>query len=257
VSLERLDPEVRAIVECAADRAIAEGAKAVLLTGSQARGSASPGSDIDLFVVGDGPAESHEIVDGHLLSVHWWTPEQARQRMSDPPSAFVSVFAWRDAEVVADPLGVGAELKQVARDWSWDALGSEADAWVADRLLALAEYVSKLARALEDGRYLDAAATRSHLALALAEVGAVVNRITSRSENGLWETIADSGDARWRELLARALAAGKEDVTTSGEAALQLFRWLASSIEPTLQPAQRAVMEYALAGRGRGVRPSP
>ena len=257
MGLDRLDPKVRAVVEGAARRLTDEGAKAVLLTGSHARGRASPDSDIDVFVVGDGPAEVHEVVEGRLVSIHWWTPEQARQRLSDPSSAFVAAFAWCDAEVVEDPLGVGAELKQVALDWTWDALGSEADSWAADRLVALAEYVPKLERALEESRCLDAAATRSHLALALAEVGAVVNRITARSENGLWETIADSGDERWRELLTRALAAGDEDVSTSAEATVELFRWLASAVEGTLQPAQRAVVEHVLERRGERRAPLP
>jgi predicted nucleotidyltransferase len=245
VSLDCLDPAVRAIVEQAARESIAAGGKAVLLTGSQARGTARPGSDIDLFVVGDGPTETHELIGDRMLSVHWWTPDEARQRMADPSKAFVAVFAWRDAVIVEDPIGVGAELKAVAEQWTWATVAREADAWIGDRMVELAEYASKLSRALEEGRRLDAAATRSQLALGLAGSGAVAHRVTARSQNGLWETIAESGDEEWHGLFERALGAGDEDVAASAEAALELFARLALEVDPILQPAQRQVLAHA------------
>jgi hypothetical protein len=157
----------------------------------------------------------------------------------------IAVFAWRDAKVVVDPLGVGAELKAFADAWTWDDLTNDADAWVVDRLVGLSEYVSKLERALAEERRLDAAAIRSQLALGLADVAAVVNRITSSSENGLWETIADSGGEECRELLEQALAVGDEDLNVSARAAVALFRWLAHAADPLFQPAQREIVLHA------------
>jgi hypothetical protein len=257
VGLDQLDSAVRRIVQSVTERLTAQGAHAVLLTGSHARGTAGPRSDIDLFVVGDGPDEAHEVIDERMVSIHWWTPDRARQRMSHPASAFVSVFAWRDATILHDPLGVAAELKAVAEAWTWEALDREADAWAADRLVGLSEYVSKLERALEDGRCLDAAATRCELAVGLVELAAVANRITSVSENGLWETVAASGNGEWRALLDRALGAGNEDLPTSVAALIELFASLARALQPTLQPAQREVVAHALENLGERLEPLP
>jgi hypothetical protein len=177
--------------------------------------------------------------------------------MSHPSTAFVAVFAWRDASIVEDRLAVAAELKAVADEWSWEKIDREADAWAADRLVGLSEYVSKLERALQDGRCLDAAAIRCELALGLAELGAVVHRITSQSENGLWETIAGSDGRDWRNMLERALAAGGEDLAASSEAAIALFASLARALEPTLQPPQRDVVAHALKNQRERLEPLP
>jgi predicted nucleotidyltransferase len=75
MDLEELDPEVRRIASSLSKRLLDQGAKAVLLTGSQVRGRARPDSDIDVFVVGDGPEAAHEVVDGRIVSTHWSCPE--------------------------------------------------------------------------------------------------------------------------------------------------------------------------------------
>lgn len=113
--------------------------------------------------------------------------------MSEPASALIAVFGWRDAVLLDDPTGVGAELQAEARAWSWEKIERKADAWAADQLVGLAEYLPKLMGALEEDRLLDAAAIRADLARRLGEVGAVVHRVTSESENGLWQAVAEAG----------------------------------------------------------------
>lgn len=60
MGLEHVEPELRRIVKSLAERLAGEGARAVVLTGSVARGTAQPDSDVDLFAVGEGPSEHHE-----------------------------------------------------------------------------------------------------------------------------------------------------------------------------------------------------
>jgi hypothetical protein len=245
-SLAALDPVVRRIVDEVGSRLLEQGAKAVLLTGSHARGEAAPDSDVDVFAVGDGPAESFDLVHGRLVGVHWWTPDTVRQRMLRPESAVVAVLGWRDALVVHDPQGVAAELKREADEWSWQKIEREADLWVCDQLVGWAEYVMKLVRALRSGRELDAAALRAQTVLKLAELLAVRRRVVSPSENGLWATIADAGGEEWRAAEQRALGTSGEDVESSARAAVRLFELLAADVSELLDDRQREVIEHAL-----------
>ena len=242
--LDDVDAEVVRIVRRVSATLLEQGAKATLLTGSHARGRARPDSDIDLFAIGDGPRERFEVIDGRLASVHWWTPETARQRMQTPATAFVAALGWRDAIIVDDPLGVGEELRREAHEWSWDKISGEADAWVCDELVGWAEYVIKLVAARESGRALDAGALRAETVVKLAQLLAVRLRIETQSENGLWETLAERGGPEIRKPLEAALA-GERDAAFAGT--IRLFELLAEDVRDLLDDAQRAVVEHAFA----------
>ena len=242
-----MDDDVRRIVAELSEELVRRGAKATLLTGSQARGGATPFSDVDLFVVGEGPREWFECRDGRLVGVHWWTPEQARQRMHDPSTAFVAALGWRDAVVVDDPSGIGAEIKGEAEQWTWDKIDREADDWVGDQVTGWAEYVHKLAGALADGRELDAGAIRAQVAVRLCNVLAVHRRLTSESENGLWETIADAGGPDWRTAQERAFNLRESDGRDAAAGTIEMFSLLAADARPLLDDRQRAVVDHVLA----------
>jgi predicted nucleotidyltransferase len=243
-----VDDQIRVLVENVSRRLVDQGAKATLLTGSHARGQARPNSDVDLFAVGDGPQGWMEIADGRLVAVYWWTAAEIRRRLMDPESALLTVRSLRDAVVLDDPTGVGAELQQEAREWTWDKIEREADAWVADKLVVWSEYLPKLSGALQAGRLMDAAALRAQLTVELAELFAVRRRLTEESENGFWETIADAGGPEWRRALEQALAPDGDEAR-GAEAARELFRILADEVEPLLDERQRAVVDYALSAK--------
>lgn len=242
-----MDAAVQALIEELSRDLVALGAKATLVTGSQARGRAGPHSDIDIFVVGEGPHEWFEKRGDRLVSIHWWTPEQARQRMSNPATAFVAALGWRDAVIIDDPTGIGAELQREAQDWTWEKLDREADSWVAEQLTGWAEYVQKLIGALDSGRELDAAALRSQLVIRLCEVLAVHRRLTSESENGLWETIADAGGPDWRAALESAFGVKGGDSREAAAGAMRLFAVLADDADRLLDERQRTVVRHVLA----------
>ena len=42
--------------------------------------------------------------------------------------------------MLQDPTGIGAELQREAREWTWEKIEREADAWVADKLVVWSEY---------------------------------------------------------------------------------------------------------------------
>jgi len=227
-------------------RLLDQGAKAIVLTGSHARVTARPHSDIDLFAIGDGPNPRLEWVDDRFVGVYWFTPDEVRQRMTHPASALFAVWGWRDGLIVDDPHGIAAELQREAHDWTWDKIGAEADAWVAERLEVYAEYAQKLVGALDNERELDACALRSQLALGLADVCAVRHRLTAESENGFWETVADADGADWRAAQERAFAKNGESVADSAAGALTMFALLAEGSGRLLDDRQRVVVENAL-----------
>jgi len=74
---------------------------------------------------------------------------------------------------------VGEELKREAREWTWDRIEREADAWVCEQLVAQAKYLPKLTGALDAGRLLDATALRGQVTVKLAELLAVRRRLTA------------------------------------------------------------------------------
>ncbi|MDQ3777708.1 MAG: nucleotidyltransferase domain-containing protein [Actinomycetota bacterium] len=240
-----MDEEIRALAAAVSARLVEQGAKATLLTGSHARGHARPDSDIDIFAVGDGPSGWMELVDSRLVAVYWWSPEEIRRRMLNPEEALLAVRSWREGALLDDPTGVGAELQREAREWTWNKIEREADAWVADKLVVWAEYVQKLARAVESGRRLDAAALRAQLAVQLSELIAVRRRLMEQSENGFWETVAEAGGSEWRDALGRALGLHGEEPAAAG--AVELFRLVTEEARDLLDERQRAVVEHALA----------
>ncbi len=241
-----MEPEIRDLVGRVSERLLEQGAVATVVTGSHARGTATAESDVDVFAVGDGPSQRFEWHDGRLVSIHWWTPDEARQRMQRPESALVSVAGWKDAVVVDDPSGVAAELQREAREWSWERIDREADAWVAERLVGWAEYVHKLVAALDSDRLLDACAIRAETAIRVGEVFAVHRRLTFETENGLWEAVARADGAEWEAALVAAFARDGQDPHTSATAALALYSLLAREAGDLLRGDQRVVIDHAL-----------
>jgi predicted nucleotidyltransferase len=246
-----MDPEIQSLTTEMSKRLVDQGAQATLLTGSHARGTARPDSDVDLVAVGEGPEGWMELRGGRLVSVYWWSAEEVRRRLVDPEKALLAVRAWRDGVVLDDPTGVGAELQREAHDWTWERIDREADAWVAEKLVVWSEYARKLIGAVDDGRLLDAAAIRAQLTVQLAEIFAVHRRLSEESENGFWETVAEAGGQHWRSTLERALRNGDDADATA--AAIDLVRILVTETEDLLDDRQRAVIDYALgASRSRG-----
>jgi predicted nucleotidyltransferase len=246
VGLQDLDGELRGIVASLVERLAGEGARAVVLTGSVARGTAKPDSDVDLFAVGQGPAEQHEVVDGRLAGIHWFTSEDVRRRLSEPEQAPLAARAWRDALVLHDPDGVAAELQREARRWRWEDIAARADVWAREQLVGWAEYLPKLRRAVEEDRTLDASALAAETALKLAQIVAVANHVTAESENGFWESVAQSAAGSWRESFEQALGSRANSVRDAAEAAVRLFEFAAAGLEGRLDADEEAVLARAL-----------
>jgi Nucleotidyltransferase domain len=174
-----LPPErVPSVALAVAEGLAADGAEAVVLVGSRARGDAGPESDVDVLALGPRTFSFRlERRGGLLVSVTSRPAEAYRRELADPGSVCAVVPGWREAVVLHDPAGTAAALIEAAGAWTWGPLQKRCDAWVAEEVCALAEEVHKLVSALRAGRRATAAAQRSVLAVRLAAVMAVHRRI--------------------------------------------------------------------------------
>jgi predicted nucleotidyltransferase len=226
---------------------VGEGARAVVVTGSHARGEAREDSDLDLVVLGSGPRYRLEVIEGRLVAEKWTTEEECRARFSDPGSVGSHVPGWRDSIVLHDPEGLAERLKREALSWNWSLLGARCDAWVAEEVIGLAEEVEKVVGALGSGRTLRAAARRHVLALRLAPILAVHYRLLGGSEDALWHRLGVRIGPEWTQAQAVAFATGGERLEVSCAAALRLYRIAAESVTAILGERQRSVVGHALA----------
>lgn len=225
-----------------------QGALAVALMGSHARGDAMPHSDIDVIALGDGPAYRLERRDGHLIALSWMTSAAVEQAMMEPAKAGFVVQGWRDAEILKDPAGAAACLQDSARAWDWSRVETERwDAYVAEELTGLAEEVHKLVNLRASANDRGAAVQRSILAFRIGAILAVHLRLLYASENELWNLVADQLDDCWAS--AQDAALGIADVTfaESCVAALAMYRLAGGLVEPLLDERQQAVVFGACA----------
>jgi predicted nucleotidyltransferase len=230
-------------------RLVAEGARAVVLTGSHARSAAGPHSDIDVTAIVDrdgDPKARMEELRGELFSIAWRTADGERAAMNDPARAGAAIPAWRVVQILHDPDGIGKALQAEARAWRWEDIGVPSDAWVAEQVTGYAEEVHKLVGALARGDQLGAAIQRSILALRLGPILAVAERIMYESENVLWHLLDERLGDPWRSTQAAALGMGGMSGATPAEAALELYRLAADRAHALLDERQRAVVERAL-----------
>lgn len=227
---------------------VADGAEAVVLAGSHARGEATQLSDVDLYVIGDGPRYRLRAVDDLLLSISWRSEAEEREALRRPSSVGGAVPGWRGARILHDPAGIAAALQADARAFDWSSVATGCDAWVAEQVTGYAEEVLKLVAARRSGDGLVAAVQRSILALRLPMVMAVHHRLLYDSENRLWRLVAEAAGEPWASAQAEALRGGEPHV--ADEAALRLYALAAEAVRDLLSRDQRAVVELALRAAG-------
>lgn len=228
----------------------AEGARAVLLFGSFARGDASPYSDLDLWALGSG-APRYELRAGRLIVVTWVALSAARANFHNPAAVCQTIPVWREARILYDPDNCAADLQREALAWSWDTLDpAVCAAHVAREVAGYAEEVLKLAGALAANRPLMAAVQRNVLVLRLAGVMALHCRLFYNSENILWDVLAAALGDPWASAQARAFGLESVPLETSCDAALELCALAARAVHASLNETQYSIVAHACALAG-------
>ena len=229
-----------------ADELVEDGAEAVVLVGSHARGDDGPESDVDVLAVGPRAFSFRlERHGGLLVSVTSRPVEAYRQELTDPSFVCAAVPGWREAVPLHDPHGTAASLIEEARAWTWPPLERRCDEWVAEQVCSLAEEVHKLVSALRSNARQTAAVQRSILAVHLAPILAVHRRILYGSENRLWDLVSDAMGEGWRAAQSAALGLGDDGFEGTCQAALRLYDLAADETHHVLDERQRRVVHHA------------
>jgi predicted nucleotidyltransferase len=226
-------------------RLVGQGARAVILTGSHARGEAHAESDIDLRAVGEGPPSFLKRNREFLISIKWLGEADHRGALKDPEEVGEVVPGWRHSLILHDPEEIASDIKAQADAWDWSLIESESNGWVADEITDYAEEVHTLIGNLEMKQLSGAAAIRSQLALHLAQVLAVHHRILYESENDLWDRVAEEMGPAWAETQKTALGLRGDSFDDSCNASLQLFLTAARAVGHLLDDRQRAIVDHA------------
>ncbi|MGW0932591.1 nucleotidyltransferase domain-containing protein [Streptomyces sp. NPDC002644] len=224
--------------------------EAAVLVGSQARGEASPWSDVDVVCVGRGPAYLFRLTGVGPVSWSFATAEEHRAGMANHHSCGQVVPAWRDALVLHDPHGRARELVERARAWTWDDLDPAPEVWAAGQVYGYAEEVLKLHGALARRDVVNARVQASLLVLHLAPVVAAGTRTFFTSENHLWHLLADRLGEGWRAPQEAALATRGEAAEESCAAAVELFRAACALFADAMTADQRRIAGHALRRSG-------
>lgn len=247
-----VDPSVMRIARMVAHGLMRDGARAVVLTGSHAHGDAHAESDIDLIAISRRGATSQrgnpppvQRRSSFLITVASETEASVRAAFRDPRLVGSHVPGWRDALALYDPEGIAAILQRAAIRWRWEDIDTALDAWIADQIVGYAEEVHKLVGALEQRNAHTAAVQRSVLALHLAKIMSVHNRILYGTENVLWDIVSGHMGEPWSSVQSRALGEHGEPFEDTCAAALELYRLAATEVDRTLTRQQRAVVAYA------------
>ena len=233
----------------------AAGTRALALTGSHARGAATPLSDVDLLrFTAFEPTTDREryrlwLVAGRLVSVTTTTFAAKRAELARPEMALWAVPGLQQARILYDLDGELAMLTAEAHAFTWtpDLRRAAAD-HVSDTLAGLAEEVHKLLGAL--GRGDDSATLYAALGLqqGLTRAALVARGALLTTENAYYaEALRLAGPgSRWERLLRVVigydLPPGKSLAHGRGEAALWLYVEVATRLADELTPDDRELV---------------
>lgn len=225
---------------------------AIALTGSCARGDATPYSDIDLLrFVAEMPEDGTytlRAVDGRLVSLTTTTIERKRADLSAPQEAIWAVMGLRRMRILRDSGGALAALQREAFAFEWSPLQAQADRFASSELMGNAEEAHKLMTGLHQGNEAVATYAAMLLTLFLPGIVAVQRGLLLDSENAYFSAVGEAvgRDSAWTRAHRAAAGFDQTDNHRRALAALELYRETAALIEPSICPEHREVIEQAV-----------
>jgi predicted nucleotidyltransferase len=230
---------------------------AVILAGSHVHGTATPYSDVDFARFVRPPAQGKKkryfYREGHLISVATWTFDVIEESMTRPELAIWRVPGLREARILLDKEGTFAAFQQKLRDFRWETLQEQANAWASEELVLFGEFAHKMLGGLLNHDETTMAYATQDLLWTLPEVVAVQRGILIEGSNRYYTQIQEAvgKDSAWTHFhrLALCLEPGPADLTPAvarGIATLLLYEETAQILRDVLKPQDREVIEQTL-----------
>ncbi len=240
---------------------------AIILTGSVARGEATPYSDVDLTrFVQEGSEytayKPYTYREGRLISINTRTISHYREQFTVPQEAIFVIPNLREARILLDKDRVFRTLQQEAEAWTWEPLQEAANNYAAGILITYIEYVHKTLRAFLHQDIFALSEMTLGLFSALTDAIAVHRGMLVASGNTyfrqLQETVGQESPWSYHH---RRIAGINTEVSTQakGITALRLYQetaqllWSALDLTDQETVAQAlTVIDHALQSNGEG-----
>jgi hypothetical protein len=232
----------------------------IALTGSHARGDATPLSDVDILcfveTLPDDESQHYQLhYHGEVLvSVSMTTLADKHGGMNSPQSAIFGVPGLRQMRILLDKRGELAALQAKAQAFTWAPLQPAADGYASYQLMGCVEEVHKILNGLR--RNNEAMLIYAILGLSWGMISAVaVQRgLLIDSENIYLQSVQESVglDSAWTRTV-RIVYGLDEDAGTNyspirrrAQTALQLYRETALLLDQIIRAEHRAITNRAL-----------
>jgi predicted nucleotidyltransferase len=230
---------------------------AIILGGSHARGTATRYSDVDFACLvrtpPQGKSKRYFYREGRLISVVTWTLDFIEESITRPEHAIWRVPALREARILLDKEGVFAAFQQKVRDFRWETVQEQANAWASDTLMLFGEFAHKMLGALMNHDEAAMAYATQDLLWSLPEVVAVQRGILIEGSNRYYAQVQEAAgkDSAWTHYHRLALClepfpAHLSPAEARGMAALRLYEETARLLRNVLLPEDREVIEQTL-----------
>ncbi|HEY7417878.1 MAG TPA: nucleotidyltransferase domain-containing protein [Ktedonobacteraceae bacterium] len=235
----------------------AEHIRGIILGGSQARGDATPYSDVDLacFVLDSfQPLRKRYLYrEDRLISVGLKTLKRVQQQLTDPYQALWIVPSFRQVRILLDKDGSMRQLQQMVEQFTWEPLRKEAIGYAGHILTCDAEFVHKLLGNIWKGNLSGVAYATARLFDGATMVLALFHAVFITTDSLYYQEVeaAAGMDSTWthyHRLLVGIQANAEENasIEARGKLALRLYRETARTLLSELNEERRAVVEQVL-----------
>lgn len=207
--------------------------EAIGLTGSYARGTASPYSDVDIRVYvaeENTPAHEHYQLrrfEGHLVSISVATITDQQADLLRPESGLYVALGLRQMQILHDPQGKLAEVKQAAAEYDWTTQQKAAEAFASKQLCGYAEEAHKLLGGLSKNEESTQLYATYSMVLGITNTVVVARGVLIESENVEFQAAQDAmgKDSEWTRQFR--LAAGFDVIPAVSPARMRAIAGLA------------------------------